>query len=231
MIPTTAIHIGENMDFKKEFEEFAFIYFNSDDETTKSNAKNSMINMVDKTIAYALPRLVDQYKLDYIRNVLCLDIIDMKQECMIILLNSMQTYSSHKGIPLYKYFVFNIRRRVQKLVFTCKMKKRAPSKNFSSYTSGSEDNDNQMPIELLLSSRIDGAENQYDIMIKNIVSSDLKEVIIKMMNSIEKDVVDHFFSGNNLSQTAKELNISMSKASRIVKSIKFKAKQALKAEL
>jgi len=218
------------MKFKEKFEDLTFTFLNACDEKTKNKAREEIISIVDSTISTALPILVDQYKLDYIRNVLCLDIPDIKQESLVILMSSMNTYKPNKKISLYKYFSFNIRRRVQQLYFKSKRKKRAPSKNFSELTDSLSDGENQVPIEIFLSSRIDKFEDQYDVMIREIENSDVKEIIIGLAKDNEKDIMNSFFSGNTSIETSEKLNISVSETTKVVKNVKKRARIALEME-
>jgi len=213
------------MDFKEKFNDLTFIYFNSQDRVTREKAKTEMLSMIDSTIERALPYLVDKWKLEFIKNVSCIDLPDVKQECLIIFLKTLDSFDPSRGLSLYKYFKFNIRRMIQQLYFSSKRKKRGRYKVFSEFVN--EEENCEMPIELFLNSRIDGKENEYTMMIRDIENSDIKQIILKKTKGIENRVAELLFLGYRNKEISEELHLNPTKVTRLSQSIKEKIKHII----
>ena len=112
--------------------------------------KIQIVQLANVTLARSLPKIVGTGNLYVFRTKLGFDLEDIRQECLIILLRTLDHFQYSRGKSFYNFFFFNIRRRIYQLFKRSNRKKRIILITQTDLFSENSTDDEELGIDLLL---------------------------------------------------------------------------------
>ena len=218
---------------KEQINDLAHQFFSAKGTAAKNDTEDKLITAVDQSLKHSLLRVIGRGNSYVFRSKLSYDEDDVRQESLLVLMDSLRLFKDDKGKDFYNFFYFNLRRRMHQLF--C----HSNSKKYAVYCTSQELNgqgisvDDEVVVDITIS-RSNDSSNDIVISITSgiseILEKDAKEAVLKLCNEKERQVVDSMFSKgiSGYHKIATYNHITPSQAYSIVNRVKSKIDKMVK---
>jgi DNA-directed RNA polymerase specialized sigma24 family protein len=222
------------------YNDLAEKYYSAKNNTERRKIRDQIVGLADTTLSRTLPYIVGQKNLQAVRSRMSMYEDDLRQEFLIVLLDTLSSYQNGKGKSFYNYFYFNIRRKIYNFVKRCDAKKRATYVRMDELYGNNEDDRNQVTLDIVFTP--EGAQYKDEVNVTIESPRDeantnlMKELVLKHSVGFEKvvmnDVLYSTTKCSSLSSIARKHHVSVPTISNAINRVKAKVRSRVpKADL
>jgi DNA-directed RNA polymerase specialized sigma24 family protein len=216
----------------KSYNELAVKYYSSRSIKEKKEIKNKLIKLADTTLKRSLTYIVDQNTLYILKNKMSIYEDDLRQECLIILLNTLDSYEEDRGKSFYNYFYFNVKRRANQLLRQSNAKKRSMHVRLDELYGQSDDDEASFTLDIVFTPEGPEYKDEVNVSIQspreNVNTNIMKEFVLKNSVGFEKEVMNDVLYSNteciSLSSLARRHHVSVPTISNTINKVKGKVR-------
>jgi len=232
------------MTLKDEINRIVSEYYSCASKLQRQSYKNQISKLVSQSLNKSLPYIAGYYNMKVFRSYLCFEKEDVVQECLIILLKSIEKFDIKRNQNFYGFYYSNVMRKIYQLYDVSKRKRRAISVSITSKTNEDVDpsifssinfvdlskeieklDEKIEPLELIQRSYHQIMVNDKNSLTDEIDKEYKKEFIISRCSERERSIVKEILENNkSITEIAKEINISKAAVSQAVKRITNRVK-------